>query len=235
MCDRCEEEEDGCRAPREAQAVCRPHGCVIGRRCRWITRRPIESDQTDLFDRSRTRVRLTLCIKRVSYEDLIAANRAGAIDARSLELLQLERTDIDKWRRAANVRANTEDIADTLSGLAFSGCGKSTLLFVVAGLLTPTRGKVRLDHAPLPELADLYERIIGGLPGIRAVSVAERTRQHRRPDAYPQVAGRATAAAGRQVHRPRQRRRVGRQEAVPGGGSEDQPLGWSGSAGGQEC
>jgi len=40
-----------------------------------------------------------------------------------------------------------------------SGCGKSTLLFVVAGLLTPTRGKVRLDHTPLPEVADLYERI----------------------------------------------------------------------------
>jgi NitT/TauT family transport system ATP-binding protein len=40
-----------------------------------------------------------------------------------------------------------------------SGCGKSTLLFVVAGLLTPTRGKIRLDHRPLPEVDDLYDRI----------------------------------------------------------------------------
>src|SRR5258705_440334 len=40
-----------------------------------------------------------------------------------------------------------------------SGCGKSTLLFVVAGLLRPTRGKVVLDHTPLPEVTDLYDRI----------------------------------------------------------------------------
>ena len=40
-----------------------------------------------------------------------------------------------------------------------SGCGKSTLLFVIAGLLRPTRGKVVLDHTPLPEVTDLYDRI----------------------------------------------------------------------------
>jgi len=40
-----------------------------------------------------------------------------------------------------------------------SGCGKTTLLFIVAGLLEPTRGKVFLDHTPLREVGDLYERI----------------------------------------------------------------------------
>jgi NitT/TauT family transport system ATP-binding protein len=51
------------------------------------------------------------------------------------------------------------EAAEFVCLLGPSGCGKSTLLFVVAGLLTPTRGKVRLDHTPLPEVADLYERI----------------------------------------------------------------------------
>ena len=40
-----------------------------------------------------------------------------------------------------------------------SGCGKSTLLFVVAGLLAPTEGAVRLDNVPLGAVHDLYERI----------------------------------------------------------------------------
>jgi len=40
-----------------------------------------------------------------------------------------------------------------------SGCGKSTLLFIVAGLLTPTRGQVLLDGTPLVDVRDLYERI----------------------------------------------------------------------------
>lgn len=40
-----------------------------------------------------------------------------------------------------------------------SGCGKSTLVFIVAGLLTPTRGKVLLDRTPLGAVHDLYARI----------------------------------------------------------------------------
>ena len=51
------------------------------------------------------------------------------------------------------------DAGEFVCLLGPSGCGKSTLLFVVAGLLTPTRGKVFLDRTPLSEVGDLYDRI----------------------------------------------------------------------------
>jgi NitT/TauT family transport system ATP-binding protein len=51
------------------------------------------------------------------------------------------------------------DAGEFVCLLGPSGCGKSTLLFVVAGLLTPTRGTIVLDHTPLSEVDDLYDRI----------------------------------------------------------------------------
>jgi hypothetical protein len=70
-------------------------------------------------------------IKPVRPEDLLIANRAASIDARSSEILEREKVYIESWRRAANVGRSLRQVEQTLSGLALSGGGVRSATFAL--------------------------------------------------------------------------------------------------------
>jgi Patatin-like phospholipase len=70
-------------------------------------------------------------IEPVSYEELVAANSDARIDPRSTEVLEREKTYIEKWRRVADVGRSTDEVEKTLAGLALSGGGIRSATFAL--------------------------------------------------------------------------------------------------------
>src|SRR5262249_41987947 len=70
-------------------------------------------------------------IKPVSYEELVAANRAGRIDARSTEVIEREKAYIEEWRHVTSVGRASDEGEKTLSGLALSGGGIRSATFAL--------------------------------------------------------------------------------------------------------
>ena len=82
-----------------------------------------------------------------------------------------------------------------------SGCGKSTLLRLVAGLETPTAGRVVLDGRDVTSAGPVGARHRHGVPELRALSAYDRVRQHGLRAAHPRPAG-APRSAGAWRRRP---------------------------------
>ncbi len=81
-----------------------------------------------------------------------------------------------------------------------SGCGKSTLLRLIAGLETPTSGRVFIGGADVTERAAAGTRPGDGLSELRALSAHERARQPRvRLESAPDRSGGRDASASPSV------------------------------------
>src|SRR5690606_3563501 len=70
-------------------------------------------------------------IEPLGYEELVAANRSGAMDARSAQILSAELDYLERWRRASGARRPLDDIAGSLAGIALSGGGIRSATFAL--------------------------------------------------------------------------------------------------------
>jgi hypothetical protein len=68
-------------------------------------------------------------IEAASNEDLVNANRRGEIDARSAELMGRKRDYLQNWRRG--VERSSDNLDETLTGLALSGGGIRSAIFAL--------------------------------------------------------------------------------------------------------
>ena len=66
------------------------------------------------------------------------------------------------------------DEGEFVSIIGPSGCGKTTLLRIVGGLLTPTKGTVRIDGA-FPDEARTAASLRSGIPGLGPSPMAHRS------------------------------------------------------------
>jgi NitT/TauT family transport system ATP-binding protein len=86
-----------------------------------------------------------------TYQPVLATDQTPKLRLNDLGVTYVDRTG----RQTEAVRQATLDILDKpgcgeiIVFLGPSGCGKSTILKAVAGLLTPTRGEVFVDGAPV--------------------------------------------------------------------------------------
>src|SRR5262245_39197384 len=70
-------------------------------------------------------------IDPILYDQLIAANREGRIDASSNRVIQCEEPYVAEWRKAAADGRPAHHVANTLSGLALSGGGIRSATFAL--------------------------------------------------------------------------------------------------------
>ena len=87
---------------------------------------------------------------------LVTTNDAGATRRRLIEISGLTKTYRTRDGDVPSLKPLDLDIAagEFVAVVGPSGCGKSTLLKLVAGLIPPTSGEIRIDGAPVREPPD---------------------------------------------------------------------------------
>ena len=59
-----------------------------------------------------------------------------------------------------------------------SGCGKSTLLHLIAGLLTPEKGLIKINGSYHPDICCKRMNFLSGVPSIRTFFSVSRSSMH---------------------------------------------------------
>lgn len=117
---------------------------------------------------------LEVYVGQVKYEDLVEANRAGKIDARSQQLLACEQDYVKRWRSRSGTKPAL-DVRNTLTGLALSGGGIRSATFA----LGVTQALARRD---LMRRFDYLSTVSGG--GYLGASLTWLTRNDTRVGAF---------------------------------------------------